>query len=36
VKNVMTGVEFLYGKRENKDGESGDDSRVQFSAKYNF
>jgi hypothetical protein len=36
VKNVMTGVELLYGKRENKDGESGDDSRVQFSAKYNF
>ena len=36
VKNVMTGVELLYGKRENNDGESGDDTRVQFSAKYSF
>jgi hypothetical protein len=36
VKNVMTGVELLYGKRENNDGRSGDDTRVQFSAKYSF
>jgi hypothetical protein len=35
-KNVMTGVEFLSGKRENKDGASGTDNRMQFSAKYNF
>lgn len=36
VKNVMTGVELLYGSRENNDGESGDDTRLQFSAKYSF
>lgn len=35
-KNVMTGVELLYGSRENKDGASGDDTRVQFSAKFDF
>jgi hypothetical protein len=36
VKNVMTGVELLRGERENKNGNSGTDTRVQFSAKYNF
>jgi hypothetical protein len=36
VRNVLTGVELLYGKRENKDGASGDDTRLQFSAKYTF
>jgi hypothetical protein len=36
VRNVMAGVELLYGKRENNDGESDDDTRVQFSAKYSF
>jgi hypothetical protein len=36
VRNVMAGVELLYGKRENNDGESNDDTRVQFSAKYSF
>jgi hypothetical protein len=36
VRNVMTGVELLYGSRENKDGVSGSDTRLQFSAKYNF
>jgi hypothetical protein len=35
-KNVMTGVELLYGERENKDGNSGSDTRLQFSAKYSF
>ena len=28
--------ELLYGSRENKDGASGDDARVQFSAKFDF
>jgi hypothetical protein len=36
VKNVTTGAELLWGERENKDGTSGDDTRVQFSAKYTF
>jgi hypothetical protein len=36
VKNVMTGVEFLWGDRENLDGKSNDDTRIQFSLKYNF
>jgi hypothetical protein len=36
VKNVLTGVELLWGERENKDGNNGSDTRVQFSAKYDF
>ena len=32
----MTGVELLYGSRENKDGASGDDTRVQVTAKFDF
>jgi hypothetical protein len=35
-KNVTTGAELLWGERENKDGQTGDDSRIQFSAKYKF
>jgi len=35
-KNIMTGAEVLWGQRENKNGNKGDDTRVQFSAKYNF
>jgi len=35
-KNVTVGGELLWGKRENKDGASGDDTRVQFSARYKF
>ena len=37
VKNVMAGLEFQWGRRENNsDGFSVDDYRIQFSAKYNF
>jgi hypothetical protein len=36
VKNVTTGVELLWGRLEQKSGASGDDSRVQFSAKFAF
>jgi len=36
VRNVMTGVELLWGDRENKSGASANDSRVQFSAQYKF
>jgi hypothetical protein len=37
VKNVMTGLEFQWGRRQNfTDGFAVDDFRLQFSAKYNF
>jgi hypothetical protein len=37
VKNVMTGLEFQWGRRENfTDGFKVDDYRIQFSARYNF
>jgi len=35
-KGVMTGVELLWGQRENKNGNKGDDTRVQYSVKYDF
>jgi len=35
-KNVMVGGELMSGVRENKDGKSATDNRVQFSAKYSF
>jgi hypothetical protein len=36
VKGVMTGAEILWGQRENKNGNKGDDTRVQYSVKYDF
>jgi hypothetical protein len=36
VKNVMAGLEILWGQRENKDGHRGNDTRTQFSVKYSF
>ncbi|MFT5588865.1 MAG: hypothetical protein ACI9ZF_001036 [Bradyrhizobium sp.] len=36
VKNVDIGSEFVYGKRKTLAGETGDMSRLDFSAKYNF
>jgi DcaP outer membrane protein len=35
-KHLLFGGEFLWGQREDKDGATGDDSRLQFSAKYKF
>jgi hypothetical protein len=32
----MFGVEYLYGQREDKNGDSGEDHRIQFSFKYSF
>ena len=36
VKDVLVGVEALWGDREDNGGNSGSDTRVQFSMKYNF
>ena len=37
VKDVMTGVEFQWGERQNKsDGFQSNDYRIQMSAKFNF
>jgi hypothetical protein len=36
VRNVMTGFEFLWGQRENKDSQDGDDFRLQYSAQFKF
>ena len=35
-KRVMFGVELLWGQRQDNDGTTGKDGRIQFSAKYNF
>jgi hypothetical protein len=32
----MAGAELLWGERENNNGDTGDDTRIQFSAKYKF
>ena len=37
VKNLMTGLQFMWGRRQNfRDGFSVDDYRIQFSARYEF
>ena len=33
---MSVGMEFLYGKREDKDGSDGDAKRLQFGATYYF
>jgi hypothetical protein len=33
---MAVGVEFLYGKRENNNGDDADAKRLQFAVKYNF
>ncbi len=34
--NVLLGTEFIWGEREDVDGATGDDYRIQFSLKVNF
>ena len=36
VKNMTVGAELMWGRRENKDGNAGEDSRMQFSSKFVF
>ena len=33
---VMIGAELMWGRRTNKDGRTGDDTRFQLSARYDF
>jgi hypothetical protein len=35
-ENILIGAEILWGTREDFNGNKGDDSRIQFSLKYNF
>jgi len=35
-KNVMWGAEFLWGKKEQMDGQSAIDTRVQFTGQFKF
>ena len=35
-KNVLTGLEFVWGELEQKDGQSATDYRLQFSTKVAF
>ena len=35
-KNVLTGLEFVWGELEQKDGQSATDYRLQFSTKVTF
>jgi hypothetical protein len=34
--HLLMGAEFLWGRREDKNGADGDDTRIQFSFKYSF
>jgi hypothetical protein len=36
IPEMLVGPELIWGRRENKDGESGTDTRIQISFKYNF
>jgi hypothetical protein len=36
IPDFFVGPEFIWGRRENRDGKEHSDSRVQFSAKYKF
>jgi hypothetical protein len=34
--NLLFGAELLWGRREDFDGDDGEDFRIQFSGKYSF
>lgn len=34
--HIMMGAEYIWGQRQDKDGATGDDNRIQLSAKYKF
>ena len=36
IKNVLTGLEFVWGELEQKDGQSATDYRLQYSTKVTF
>jgi len=36
VRNVMTGVELMWGERQNRNSQSANDTRIQFSGQYKF
>lgn len=36
IENLLIGSELLYGRREDNNGASGDDTRVQFSMRYTY
>ncbi len=36
VERLGVGLEFIYGKRENLDGQSGDNTRIQMACQYKF
>ena len=36
VKRINTGIEYIYGKSKNVDGNYGEASRLQFMIKYIF
>ena len=36
VERMGVGLEYLYGFRENKDGQKGDDTRIQMAFQYKF
>jgi hypothetical protein len=35
-RTISTGIEYVWGRRENASGETGDASRIQFMAKHSF
>jgi hypothetical protein len=36
VERMGVGLEVIYGMRKNKDGDSGEDTRIQMACQYRF